>query len=69
MQEAKHFVLANKRLNELGFKYGDFPVHDEIWLTALKTRKNILRRLAYLHCTIEARGIDVTVNNLIPRCR
>jgi hypothetical protein len=69
MQEGRHHVILNRRLEELGFKYGDFPVHEQVWLDCLKTKDSILERLAFMHCTIEARGIDVTRFMTIPRFR
>lgn len=58
--EARHFGLIEKRLDELGFHYGDFPAHDGLWEAAENTAENFLARLAVAPLILEARGLDVT---------
>ena len=58
--EARHFLMIQQRLGELGFAYGDFPAHDGLWEAALATRHDIAARLAVAPLVLEARGLDVT---------
>ena len=58
--EARHFTLLNDRLQELGYQYGDFPAHNGLWEMALKTRGDLLTRMALVPRLLEARGLDVT---------
>lgn len=59
-EEAEHFLALDRRLNELGAKYGDLPAHDGLWLAAMATSTDVLARLAVVPLTLEARGLDVT---------
>ena len=58
--EARHFLMLEKRLNEMGFGYGDFPAHDGLWEAAYDTRLDLAARLAIVPMVLEARGLDVT---------
>ncbi|KAJ9111425.1 hypothetical protein QFC19_001194 [Naganishia cerealis] len=57
--EAKHFSLLNKRLEELGSYFGAHSVHAGLWDSALETSHSLLSRLAIIHLVAEARGLDV----------
>ncbi len=59
-EEAKHFLLLDNRLNDLGYCYGDFPAHDGLWESAINTADNFAARLAIVPMVLEARGLDVT---------
>lgn len=59
-EEALHFSLLAGHLNMLGYAYGDFPAHNGLWDLAMKTRNDVLARMALLPRTMEARGLDVT---------
>lgn len=59
-EEATHFQLLRARLRMLGHDYGDFPAHDGLWEMALKTRGDVLLRMALVPRVLEARGLDVT---------
>ncbi|MDV3238678.1 MAG: ferritin-like domain-containing protein [Gammaproteobacteria bacterium] len=59
-EEAVHFQLLRARLRALGHDYGDFPAHDGLWEMALKTRDDVLLRMALVPRVLEARGLDVT---------
>jgi len=59
-EESYHFSLLQGRLNELGFSYGDFAAHNGLWELALKTRDDLLVRMALVPRLMEARGLDVT---------
>lgn len=58
--EARHFLMLNGRLADLGARYGDLPAHDGLWQAAEETRHDILARLAVVPMVLEARGLDVT---------
>lgn len=58
--EARHFLMLNQRLTELGFTYGDFPAHNGLWEAAEKTAHDVLTRMALVPRVLEARGLDVT---------
>ena len=59
-EEAYHFGLLSKRLETLGFSYGDFPAHNGLWELAQKTSADLLDRMALIPRVMEARGLDVT---------
>lgn len=67
-EEAYHFELLQQRLQQLGYRYGDFPAHDGLWQMAEDTAHDILLRLAVVPRILEARGLDVTPD-LINRFR
>ena len=58
--EGRHFLMLEKRLNDMGFVYGDFPAHDGLWEAAYDTRHDLAARLAIVPMVLEARGLDVT---------
>ena len=58
--EARHFLMLEKRLKTLGSFYGALPAHDGLWSAARETRHNFLARLAIVPMVLEARGLDVT---------
>ncbi|KAF9967702.1 hypothetical protein BGZ70_008534 [Mortierella alpina] len=57
--EAKHFKWLSERLEALGARYGDLPVHASIWDSCTDTARSALARMAIVHMTIESRGLDV----------
>ncbi len=58
--EARHFAMLRGLLNDRGYDYGDFPAHNGLWETAVKTDHDLLVRMALVPRVLEARGIDVT---------
>lgn len=60
LEEAKHFDLLDRRLVELGARYGDLPAHDGLWQAAQATKDSLLARVAVVPLVLEARGLDVT---------
>jgi uncharacterized ferritin-like protein (DUF455 family) len=58
VEEVCHFELLSYYLNQLGYSYGDFTAHNELWLLAHKTEYDILARIGLVHKVLEARGID-----------
>ncbi len=59
-EEAYHFTLVRRRLQALGYDYGDFPAHDGLWQLALTTADDPMARMALVPRVMEARGLDVT---------
>lgn len=58
--EARHFLMLDDRLIELGGQYGDLPAHDGLWQAATATAHDLPARLAVVPQVLEARGLDVT---------
>jgi len=58
--EAKHHLMLEERLNDLGASYGDLPAHDGLWEASEKTVHDFAARLAIVPMVLEARGLDVT---------
>lgn len=58
--EARHFLMLDDRLAEMGMRYGDLPAHDGLWQAAYDTRNDLPARLAVVPLVLEARGLDVT---------
>ncbi|MCB1774466.1 MAG: ferritin-like domain-containing protein [Gammaproteobacteria bacterium] len=59
-EEAYHFSLLQRRLEQLGHTYGDFPAHNGLWELAQDTASDVLLRMALVPRVMEARGLDVT---------
>ena len=57
-EEVNHYEKLNALLESLGFKYGDFKVHDTLF-QALKICTNHLDRIALVPRGMEAVGLDV----------
>lgn len=62
--EAKHFDILEKRLNDLGSGYGALPAHDGLWQAAQTTAHDLATRLALVPMVLEARGLDVTPDTI-----
>lgn len=60
-EEAEHFELLRQRLEALGHRYGDLPAHNGLWEAAAATADDLVARLAIIPMTLEARGLDTTV--------
>lgn len=58
--EARHHAMLGDRLDELGYRYGDFPAHNGLWDVACRTAHDLVSRMAMVPCVMEARGLDVT---------
>lgn len=58
--EAMHFALLDRRLRQLGSRYGALPAHDGLWEAAEATAGDAMARLAVVPMVLEARGLDVT---------
>lgn len=57
-EEIKHFKILNSLLKERGYKYGDLPVHDGLYIALQKTQHSIVDRMAVLPRYMEANGLD-----------
>lgn len=58
-EERTHFLGLRDALRALGYDYGDFPVHDQLWQMAVKTRTSLEARMGVVHRILEARALDV----------
>lgn len=58
--EARHFLMLNDRLGDLGSYYGALVAHDGLWQAAESTKEDLLGRLAIAPLVLEARGLDIT---------
>ncbi len=58
--EIRHYKMLNALLTDLGYRYGDFPVHCGLFDAATHTEKNILDRMAIVPRYYEASGLDVS---------
>ena len=58
--EAMHFALLARKLEQLGSHYGALPAHAGWWEAAHATRHDVAARLAVVPMVLEARGLDVT---------
>ncbi|NJM51210.1 MAG: ferritin-like domain-containing protein [Sphingomonadales bacterium] len=63
-EEAMHFALLARRLEQCGSYYGALPAHAGLWEAADKTRDDVLARLAIVPMVLEARGLDVTPSTI-----
>ena len=63
--EARHFAMLRKRLNDFGRDYGDFDAHNGLWEMAEKTAHDGLARMALVPRVLEARGLDVTPGMIV----
>ena len=58
--EAMHFALLARKLEQLGSHYGALPAHAGLWEAAQATCDDVAARLAVVPMVLEARGLDVT---------
>jgi uncharacterized ferritin-like protein (DUF455 family) len=57
--EIRHYKMLNELLVELGFVYGDFPVHCGLFDASVHTAEDSLERMAIIPRYYEASGLDV----------
>lgn len=57
MQESRHFCLLRENLNRLGYEYGEFSVHNQLFLAQCATN-SLTERMALVHKGLEANGLD-----------
>lgn len=63
-EEAEHFTLLRDRLREMGYDYGSFPAHNELWKMAINTEHDLMDRMGIVHRVFEARALDVIPGTL-----
>ena len=57
--EIRHFQMLHGILEELGFAYGDLPVHQGLFDASTHTAGDVLDRMAVIPRHYEATGLDV----------
>ena len=57
-EEIEHFTLLEKTLHHLGYCYGDFPVHQNLFDAMLATSHSLNHRMGLVHRALEATGLD-----------
>lgn len=60
--EARHFLMLDEHLKSFGMSYGDLPAHNGLWDMAVKTKHDVLARMAMVPRLLEARGLDVSLD-------
>lgn len=63
-EEAGHFEMLRRHLRDMGYDYGSFPAHNELWKMAVTTADELMDRMAIIHRVFEARALDVVPNTL-----
>ena len=59
VDEIRHFKMLDALLEDLGYRYGDFPVHSGLFDAAKHTASDVLERMAVIPRYYEASGLDV----------
>lgn len=57
ISEADHLRLCLESLSDLGYQWGDWPVHCALW-TAVSAKDSLLDRILIVHRYLEASGLD-----------
>lgn len=57
VNEAEHLAMCLEGIEALGFKWGDWPVHNGLWF-ATDREDNILDRILIVHRYLEGSGLD-----------
>lgn len=55
--EIRHFLMIEEIMNKVGYKYGDFEVHTNLF-EAIKKTTNLVERMAIVPRYLEANGLD-----------
>jgi uncharacterized ferritin-like protein (DUF455 family) len=56
--EIRHYKMLNELLQECGYSYGDFAVHQGLFDASCKTTDSLLERMALIPRYMEANGLD-----------
>ena len=56
--EIRHFKMIEEHMAKFGVKYGDFTVHDGLFIALQNTSASLLERMAVLPRYMEANGLD-----------
>ena len=59
LDEIRHYKMLEALLVELGYTYGDFPVHSGLFDASNHTAHDVLERMAIIPRYHEANGLDV----------
>ncbi|RAZ56491.1 ferritin-like domain-containing protein [Campylobacter hyointestinalis] len=59
--EIRHFKMINELLEKSGYKYGDFGVHNGLFIAMQKTQNSLIDRMAVLPRYMEANGLDANL--------
>ncbi len=57
-EEIAHFELLEGLLNEIGYKYGDFNVHNGLFDALSASERSLKIRMGVVHRGLEAKGLD-----------
>ena len=57
IDEGRHFELCLNSLEELGYRWGDWPVHLSLWKT-VKQGESLMDRVLIVHRYLEGSGLD-----------
>lgn len=60
--EIRHFLMIEDLLVKKGGKYGEFEVHDGLFIALAKTQHSLLERMALLPRYMEANGLDANAH-------
>ena len=56
--ESRHFTLLCDRMEQLGYHYGSFLAHNNLWQTVINSKSDIKKRIAQMQLVQEARALD-----------
>lgn len=59
--EIRHFKMISDKMEYLGVKYGDYIVHDGLFIALIKTQNSLINRMAILPRYMEANGLDANL--------
>jgi len=57
LSEAEHLELCLNSLESLGYKWGDWPIHNMLW-NCVRKEDELLDRILLVHCYLEGSGLD-----------
>lgn len=60
--EIRHFLMISEILAKNGVKYGDFTVHNGLFIALTKTQNSLIERMALLPRYMEANGLDANAH-------
>lgn len=57
VEESKHLEMCLEGLQRLGFSWGDWPIHLDLW-KSVSTKDSLLDRILIVHRYLEGSGLD-----------
>lgn len=57
IEESRHLRLCLEGIEQLGYQWGSWPVHTNLW-DATDCEDSLLDRILIVHCYLEASGLD-----------